>query len=172
MIIEAGSRRDMLYIWDNKNQFLIESFADLTVSQYMRKILLSLLLIIPAVSQASPWCLVVDENESCGFSTAEACYAVANVSGGFCRANYKTMGNKGAQKWCVVTATYRSCSYANKEPCLNAARAVDGGCVANLDRKLRAAQGASAAATAAKCEDGDVSCDVQKLVDRARAEPK
>jgi hypothetical protein len=103
----------------------------------MRKILLTLLLMFPAISQAGPWCLVRDEIVNCKFLLANDCYeAVANSTGGSCRPNYREMGVQGEAQWCLVTAQFRRCTYSFKTSCIRAARTVNGGCVENLELAL------------------------------------
>jgi len=103
----------------------------------MQKILLTLLLMFPAIIQAGPWCLVRDENVNCRFLLADDCYkVVANSTGGSCRPNYREMGAQGEAQWCLVTAQFRNCRYRFKTACIRDARAVNGGCVENIEKAL------------------------------------
>ncbi|MCP4929967.1 MAG: hypothetical protein GY918_13005 [Gammaproteobacteria bacterium] len=127
----------------------------------MRKILLTLLLLFPMVSQAAPWCLVIDENERCQFRSADACYAAASKRGGSCRENYKILGSKGNYPWCLVTSQYRSCIYWSQDDCLRDARSENGGCVDNFDLAIEKtlALNRRNQTVEISCAEGDVICE-------------
>jgi len=130
----------------------------------MQKILLTLLLMFPAISQAGPWCLVRDENENCRFLLANDCYiAVANSTGGSCRPNYKEMGAQGEAQWCLVTADFRRCTYGFKTACIRAARAVNGGCVENIERALFFSGLRKKDFGVVSCE-GDFACEARVIM--------
>ena len=111
----------------------------------MRYFLLISLFLLPTITLASggdPWCLIRDENEVCGFKTAQECYAKSQY-GGYCRENHRFMGvSEANRRWCVVTASRRDCKYARKG-CLKAAIELGGGCVENTEQALKRARAGS-----------------------------
>ena len=160
-------------MWDNQLRVFTElccRVGGLTLN--MQRVLLTLLLMFPAVSLAGSWCLVSDENEFCAYESAEACYKVSSVRGGSCRENYKVMGSRGGQTWCLVTAQSRMCRYGAKTSCLRAARQVNGGCVENIERALLRKQTAGRKGGLIKCEAGDVTCEITAQLVEQRLEPE
>ncbi len=132
----------------------------------MQKILLTLLLMFPAISQAGPWCLIRDENENCRFKLANDCYiAVAHSTGGSCRPNYKEMGVSGDAQWCLVSAQFRRCNYRFKTACIREARAVNGGCVENIEKALFLSDKRKNFGVAS-CE-GDFACEARAVMGEA-----
>jgi hypothetical protein len=131
----------------------------------MRKLLLSILLMTPALVQAGPWCLVRDENERCNFLTADDCYVDALAAGGTCRPNYRDPAVIGARPWCVISATTRWCNYYSQQPCLDAARKMNGGCVPNTEQKIAQSSLKNKAAgfgdVAADICKGDLACEAK-----------
>ncbi len=126
----------------------------------MRIPLLALLLMLPTLSQAAGWCLVLDERESCRFSTAEDCYKTARFQGGSCRPNYKSVGvisDRG--DWCVITADSKNCSYNVRQQCLYAARRINGGCVENVEKSLAEEAAGIEASQAGTC---DLDCQLKE----------
>jgi len=108
----------------------------------MRLLLLLSVFIFPSVALAAggaPWCHIVNENEDCGFQTAESCYARA-ASGGSCRENPRILGVQGDRKWCVVSASGRNCTFGGQRLCLQAAKTMNGGCVENTEKRLQYAR--------------------------------
>jgi len=75
------------------------------------------------------WCLVRDENSSCRFANADACYQAVARSGGYCQENFRAAGVKGDAAWCVVTSNRRHCTFAIQGACLKKAMALQGACV-------------------------------------------
>lgn len=86
------------------------------------------------------WCLVLDETHNCNFNSADACYAAADVNGGYCKKNARKPLVAGTGRWCVVSAAGRDCKYRIQSSCLRRAREIKGGCVQNTEKALENAQ--------------------------------
>jgi hypothetical protein len=132
----------------------------------MRQFLLISLLLLPALlpeiafaDGRDPWCLIRDENEICAYKTAQECYGSAQY-GGYCRENYKLMGDSdGKRNWCVITATRRDCKYSRNR-CLKRAIEVGGGCVENTEKALERASGRG---WGKKSKDEDEDFDFEEI---------
>jgi len=106
----------------------------------MRQLMLTFVFMLPAIAQAGPWCLMLDENMGCSFESSEACYLVAGRQGGNCMPNPLEAGVTGDKAWCVITSNMRRCTYPFQSRCTRAAEQLNGGCVQNTEKLLEAGQ--------------------------------
>ena len=104
----------------------------------MRQLILTLAFMLPAIAQAGPWCLMLDENMGCSFETSNECYLVAGKQGGNCIPNPLEAGVYGEKAWCVVTSNSRRCIYPFQTRCAQVAARLNGGCVPNTEKLLKA----------------------------------
>ena len=102
-----------------------------------RSTLFAVLLLLPGIALAGPWCRYMDEDEvSCNFNSAEQCMRAAGKQGGYCRPDKKEYGAKGDAPLCLLTSTMRNCSFTSRRACLLAAQRAKGGCVENTEAQL------------------------------------
>ena len=105
----------------------------------MQKVFITVLFMLPALAQAAPWCLHLDEKIICNYNTAENCYNVASKSGGSCRPNSVERGMRGNGTYCLVTADFRYCTYYSLRACsrqLEKREPGTAGCVENTEKAL------------------------------------
>jgi len=106
----------------------------------MRQLMLTIVFMLPAIAQAGPWCLMLDENMGCSFASSEACYLVAGKQGGNCIPNPLEAGVYGEKAWCVITSNSRRCIYPFQTRCAEVAARLNGGCVPNTEKLLETAE--------------------------------
>jgi hypothetical protein len=129
------------------------------------KIFLSVFLLLPSapsvMAQGSGnFCLKVDQNERCAYSSADECNAVARYRGGYCQENFRLYGNSGRKRYCLATSYGIRCIYNTRTGCVNAAGAlgdqgaacVDNYTLTSAERRSRERQGAS------DCDATDFTC--------------
>jgi hypothetical protein len=106
----------------------------------MRQLMLIIVFMVPAIAQAGPWCLTVDEVMGCSYESSDECYFAAGQRGGNCMPNPREAGVTGARAWCVVTSNMRRCTYVYQPPCARVAQELNGGCVPNTDKLIEKTQ--------------------------------
>ena len=105
----------------------------------MKKLLLTLLLILPFGAQAAPWCLQLEGQIICKFYSVDQCYKTQATEGGSCIRNAQEAGVVGEGSYCLVTDTMRRCVYFSARRCIKAAQNFEpntAGCVQNTEKFL------------------------------------
>jgi hypothetical protein len=134
----------------------------------MRQLMLIIVFMLPAIAQAGPWCLTLNEVMGCSYVSSDACYEAAGKRGGNCMPNPREAGVSGEQAWCVLTDNMRKCPFYFQRQCQSYARRVNGACVPNTDMLIKKAElnelygsenGINAGLSNA-C-DGDLACEAR-----------
>jgi hypothetical protein len=135
----------------------------------MRQLMLIIVFMVPAIAQAGPWCLTLDEVMGCSYASSDECYRAAGARGGNCMPNPLEAGVSGDRAWCVVSSNMRRCTYYYQQgACTRAARELNGGCVPNTDEMIKNAEAYSFFGFGSKADydstlangcKGDLACE-------------